>query len=91
MDSGVSPVVGGLAASGLMIVLTYEVTLDEQSIIFGGDSNVPILVLWATGVAIGVALWVVGKRVWAAAWLTGILGAVVACLGVLVYWISLGS
>ena len=87
----VGPVVGGLAVFGLMIVLTYKMTLDERSIIYGGDSNFPVLILWGTCIAVGVVLWMLGKRLWAAAWLTGSAGAVVACLGVLAYWISLGS
>jgi hypothetical protein len=87
----VGAVVGGLAVFGLMMVLTYKVTLDERSMIYGGDSEIPVLVLWGTGIAVGVMLRMVGCRKWAAAWLTGTVGAVVACLGVLVHWISLGS
>ncbi|MFZ2014272.1 MAG: hypothetical protein WAV00_10655 [Nocardioides sp.] len=87
----VGPVVGGLAVFGLMIVLTYKVALDERSVIYGGDTDSPILILWGTSIAVGVMLRLFGQRVWAAAWLTGAVGAVVACLGVLVYWASLGS
>ena len=78
----VGPVVGGLAVFGFMIVLTYEVALDERSMIYSGDSDFPILMLWGTGLAVGVMRRLCGKLVWAAAWLIGAVGAVVACLGV---------
>lgn len=87
-------VAGGLSVFGLMMVLTYKVTLDEGSMpLWGdsGDSGIPVLVLWGTGIAVGVMLRMAGSRVWAAGGLVGTLGAVIACLGVLVYWISLGS
>ena len=44
------------------MALTYEVTLDEESMVHGGDSTLPVLVLWGIGIAVGVTLRSLGWR-----------------------------